>query len=130
MSQYSNSITHGFELACKVIFPLQFWSPSELLIIEIATLGSRSYIVVTYSWYISIDICLILIYRDIYQEYCYIVAIFLQYSSNMSSIYLQYIKFLIYFEVKLYHLYICYISDIFIDIFLPYINIPLYIKDI
>ena len=38
MSQYSNSITHGFELACKVIFPLQFWSPSEILIIEIAPL--------------------------------------------------------------------------------------------
>ena len=36
MSQYSNSIAHGFELACKVIFPLQFWSPSEILIIEIA----------------------------------------------------------------------------------------------
>ena len=38
MSQYSNYITHGFELACKVIFPLQFWSPSEILIIIIATL--------------------------------------------------------------------------------------------
>ena len=38
MSQYSNSITHGFELACKVIFPLQFWSPSEILIFEIAPL--------------------------------------------------------------------------------------------
>ena len=38
MSQYSNSITHGFELACKVIFPLQYCSPSEILIIEIAPL--------------------------------------------------------------------------------------------
>ena len=38
MPQYSNSITHGFELACKVIFPLQFWSASEIFIIEIAPL--------------------------------------------------------------------------------------------